>query len=97
MLLNDVSHTSQGKGRFYVSLKPNSYVELLYHSETFLLFMLKNYWVGGGCLRDFSVSPSPLGTNLGFELGWIGLGLGSGGLGPGLDNNFFYYWVAIYS
>ena len=47
--------------------------------------------------HDFSVSYSPLGTNLGFELGWIGLGLGLGGLGPGLDNNFFYYWVAIYS
>ena len=25
--------------------------------------------VGGGP-HDFSVSPSPLGTNLGFELGW---------------------------
>ena len=24
--------------------------------------------------HDFSVSPSPLGTNLGFELGWNGLG-----------------------
>ena len=37
------------------------------------------------------VSPSPLGTNLRFELGWTGLGLGLGvlgnkGLGPGLDN-----------
>ena len=42
--------------------------------------------------HDFSVSPSPLVTNLGFELGWTGLGLGLGGLGtkglgPGLDNS----------
>ena len=40
--------------------------------------------------NDFSFSPSPLGTNLGFELGWTGLGLGliglrTKGLGPGLD------------
>ena len=27
-----------------------------------------------GISHDFSVSPSPLGTNLGFELGWTGLG-----------------------
>ena len=43
--------------------------------------------VGGP--HDFSVSPSPLGTNLGFELGWTGVGLGglrNKGLGPGLDN-----------
>ena len=33
---------------------------------------------------DFSVSHSPLGNNLGFELGWTGLGLGLGGLGTGL-------------
>ena len=37
------------------------------------------------------VSPSPLGTNLGFELGCTGFGLGLGGigtkgLGAGLDN-----------
>ena len=25
----------------------------------------------GGGLQGFSVSPSPLGTNLGFELGWV--------------------------
>ena len=41
--------------------------------------------------QDFSVSPSPLGTNWVFELGWTGLGIGLGGLGtkglgPGLDN-----------
>ena len=36
---------------------------------------------GGGGLQDFSVSPSPLWINLGFELGWIGLGLGLEGLG----------------
>ena len=40
-------------------------------------------------LQDFSDSPSPLGPNLGFELGLTGLGLGLGGfgtkgLGPGL-------------
>ena len=38
-----------------------------------------------GCVAhgpcDFIVSSSPLRTNLGFELGWTGLGLG-----PGLDN-----------
>ena len=39
-------------------------------------------WVGGGGgLQDFSVSPSPLWVNLGFKLGWTGLGLGLGGLG----------------
>ena len=49
--------------------------------------MLKSYRVvvvvvgGGGGLQDFSVSPSPLWVNLGFELGWTGLGLGLGGLG----------------
>ena len=45
----------------------------------------------GGVPHDFSVSPSPLGTNLGFELGctWLGLGLvgfGTKGYGTGLDN-----------
>ena len=35
--------------------------------------------VGG--LQDFRVSPSPLWANLGFELGWTGLGLGLGGFG----------------
>ena len=46
--------------------------------------MLKSYgWVvgGGGGLQDFSVSPSPLWVNLGFKLGWTGLGLGQGGSG----------------
>ena len=38
-------------------------------------------WVVGGGLKDFSVSPSPLWVNLGFELGWTGLGLGLVGLG----------------
>ena len=36
---------------------------------------------GGGGLQDFSVSPSPLWVNLGFKLGWTGLGLGLEGLG----------------
>ena len=43
---------------------------------------------GGGGLQDFSVSPSPLWVNLGFN--WVGLGLdwvwgdwGRGGLGFG--------------
>ena len=45
----------------------------------------------GGGPHDFSVSPSPLSTNLGFELGCTGLGFGLGvfgtkGLGTGLDN-----------
>ena len=42
-------------------------------------------------IHDFSVSPSPLGTNWVFQLGWIGLGLdlgvlGTKALGTGLDN-----------
>ena len=46
-------------------------------------------WCGG--LHDFSVNPSPLETNLAFELGWPRFGSGLGdlrtqGLGPGLDN-----------
>ena len=48
--------------------------------------MLKSYLVvvGGGGPQQFSVSPSPLGTNLGFELGWTGLdwvGVGPRGFG----------------
>ena len=36
--------------------------------------MLKSYGVGwGGGLQDFSVSPSPLGPNWVFELGWTRL------------------------
>mgnify|MGYP003327840571 CR=1 FL=1 len=35
--------------------------------------------VGGGGLQHFSVSPGPL-----------GFGFGAKGLGPGLDNNFFF-------
>ena len=51
--------------------------------------------VGGGP-HDFSVSPSPVGTNLGFELCWTGLGLGlrgigTKGLGPGLDKKNLFY------
>ena len=42
---------------------------------------------------DMHVSPSPLGTNLGFEVGWTGLGLGLGGLGPGLDNHKLFIFV----
>ena len=34
-----------------------------------------------GSPQGFSVSPSPLLALLGLELGWIGLGLGLGGLG----------------
>ena len=30
-------------------------------------------------------APRPLGTNLSFELGWTGFGLGLGVWGPGLD------------
>ena len=42
--------------------------------------MLKSYGAGGGGgLQDFSVSP--LWVNLGFKLGWTGLGLGLEGLG----------------
>ena len=48
------------------------------------------WWVAPMILV-FSVSPCPLGTNLGFELGCTGFGLGLGGigtkgLGPGLDS-----------
>ena len=40
--------------------------------------------------HDFSVSPFPLGTNLGFDLGSTGLGLGRGGLGTkGLGQGLF--------
>ena len=43
---------------------------------------------------DSSVSLSPRGTNLGFELGWVGAlwvwGLRVKGLGPGLDNSLYY-------
>ena len=59
--------------------------------------MIKSYWwIGVGGPHDLSVSPSPLRTNLGFELYWywngLGLGIGLGGLGtkglgPGLDKN----------
>ena len=54
---------------------------------------------GVGCLNDFSVSPSPLWTNLCFELGLNGSGLGLGGLGtkdlgPGLDNCFLLFYGA---
>ena len=50
----------------------------------------------GGCLQDFSVSPSPLGTYWVLELIGNRLGLGLGcfrteGLGPGLDNNVEHY------
>ena len=43
----------------------------------------------GGCggPHDFSVSPSPLGTNLGFELGCTGFGVGPMGYRLGLDKN----------
>ena len=39
-------------------------------------------WLGGGP-QDFSVRPSrsPLGTNLGYELGWTDFGLGLEGFG----------------
>ena len=52
----------------------------------------------GGGLQHFSVSPRPLGTNWGFEVGWTGLGLGLGffgtkGLGPGLDNFLYGFFV----
>ena len=40
--------------------------------------------------------PVPNWTNLGFELGWTGLGLGlrvfgNKGLGPGLENTLFHF------
>ena len=43
-------------------------------------WVVGGWWVDGG-LQDFSVSPSPLWVNLGFKLGWTGLGLGLEGLG----------------
>ena len=56
--------------------------------------MLKSYqWgVWGGLCGPHDFSVSPLGTNLGFALGWTGFGLdlggsGSKGLGTGLDKN----------
>ena len=55
--------------------------------------------VGG--LQHFSVSPSPLGTNLVLELNETRLGLGLGGfgtkgLGPGLDNKIINVCVFFY-
>ena len=60
--------------------------------------MLKSYLWIVGC--DFSVSPSPLETNLGFELGGLGLGLGGSGtkgLGTGLDTYYItrYYFLGF--
>ena len=57
--------------------------------------------MGGGPL-DFSVRSSPLGTNLGFELGLTGLGLGLGGfgakgLGPGLDNIYKIGGISLFN
>ena len=46
---------------------------------------------------DFSVSPSPLWVNLGFELGWIGLGwdwvCGDLGLGSKNPRKGVVYWL----
>ena len=42
--------------------------------------MLKNYWVVGGGIQDFSVSPRPLGFGI--------LVFGAKGFGPGLDNKY---------
>ena len=53
-----------------------------------MMFLLKmvDYFMSFHCpsaffYEDFSVSPSPLWINLGFKLGWTGLGLGLKGLG----------------
>ena len=46
-----------------------------------LKVVVGGWWVVVGGLQDFSVSPSPLWVNLGFKLGWTGLGLGLGGSG----------------
>ena len=43
--------------------------------------------------HDLSVSPNPLGTKLGFELGW---GSASEGLGPGLDSTKTFYFDIMY-
>ena len=45
-------------------------LEFFLSDPSFMLESLR--WVGGwgGDLHDFSVNPSPLGTNLGFELGY---------------------------
>ena len=63
------------------------------HSETFSLSevfcgtppsclkVVGGWVVVVGGLQDFSVSPIPLWVNLGFKLGWNGLGLGLGGSG----------------
>ena len=48
----------------------------------------------GGGLHDFSVSPSPLGTNWVLELGWTGFGVGLVGLGTGLDN-FLHNFIIL--
>ena len=43
-------------------------------------------WVGVGFAKDFSVSPSPLGTDWDQGLTELGLGLGDLGLGTRFDN-----------
>ena len=48
---------------------------------SYLKVVVGGGWVGG--LQDFSASPSPLWVNLGFKLGWTGLGLGTNGFGVG--------------
>ena len=63
---------------------------MVYFYFTFAPFLFSELFCGtppsclkvmGGGLQDFIVSPSPLWVNLGFKLGWTGLGLGLGGLG----------------
>ena len=49
--------------------------------KVWLMIMMKSRDSQFGGLQDFSVSPSPLWVNLGFKLGWTGLGLGLEGLG----------------
>ena len=61
--------------------EPVLFSELFCGTPPSCLKVRGGWWVGGGGLQDFSVSPSPLWVNLGFKLGWTGLGLGLEGLG----------------
>ena len=59
---------------------PDAGILIMVHQVRLMMFSLNmvDYWGGmRDYPHDFSVrfSPSPLGTNFGFELGWTGLGL----------------------
>ena len=66
---------------YFTQMVENFFIYREHFLGTFEGISAVGEWVGGGGLQDFSVSPSPLWVNLGFKLGWTGLGLGLEGLG----------------